>query len=226
MAIKNKDGTTYEIKKPNPLMKNQDTWDSFQTYNLKNDISVVEKLAKKFLPDEKIIIGKTEKISNKNEKIEIIRVDAPPVPPPTEMPLPTLPPPEFPKIVKLIKSDDVEARDIQRPNKINEKLKSFPTNVMNCLLAKLEEKIDSLYEDKSLKVRYSKEVAFEAVILEENDYELNFWTHLDYITKKSVVYPMNRDRRWWKIEDVKKAPQGYFCSCKPSDLQPSFRKQP
>jgi hypothetical protein len=224
MAIKNKDGSIYEVRKPNPLMKNQDTWQDFKTHNMKIDGSIVEKLQKKYPIDNKIQIGTTQIVSTKNDKVEVIKIDIEGVPQPTEFPLPTLPPPEFPKIIKKINTDDIEAKNIQRPDKINPKIAHMPRNIVNCLLAKIETKYDSLYEDKGVKIRYSKEIAFEAIILEENDIEFNFWTHLDYITRKSVVYPMNRDKRWWKIEEIIKAPQGYFCSCTPSDLQPNFKK--
>ena len=224
MAIKNKDGTIYEVRKPNPLMKNQDTWDNFKTYNMNMDGSIVEKLLKKYPVDEKIIIGNAQVISNKNNKVELISIDEKPLPSPTEWPLPTLPPPVSQKIVKKINTDNIEAKNVQKPIIINSKIAHMPKNLLNCLLAKVEKKYDSLYEDMKVKIRYSKEMSFEAVILEENDLEFNFWTHLDYITSKSIVYPMNRDKRWWKIEEIVKAPQGYFCSCTPSDLQPSFKK--
>lgn len=223
MPIKNKDGSIYEVRKPNPLMKNQDTWSNFTVYNMKLGESVVEKLLKKFPSDGKIKLRTTETISKKNEKFETITLDLPAIPQPTEMPLPTLPPPEFPKLIKKITSDDIEPKNIQRPKSINPKLQEFPTIVMNCLLAKIEEKFDRLYEDKGVKVRYSQEIAFEGVLLQETDYELNFWTHMENISRQSVVYPMNKNKRWWKIEEIKKAPQGYFCVCKPSEIQPSFK---
>jgi len=223
MPIKNKDGSIYEVRKPNPLMKNQDSWSNFTVYNMKLGESIVEKLLKKFPSDGKIKLGTTETISKKNEKFETITLDLPAIPQPTEMPLPTLPPPEFPKVIKKINSDDVEAKNIQKPKFIHEKLKDFPVVVMNCLLAKIEEKFDLLYEDKGVKIRYSQEIAFEAVLLQETDYELNFWTHIETMARHSVVYPMNKTKRWWKIEEIKKAPQGFFCACKPSEIQPSFK---
>ena len=126
MTIKNKDGSPYEVRKPNPLMKNQDNWSNFTVYNMKLGESVVEKLLKKFPPDHKIIIGKTEIISKKNEKFESISLNLPAIPKATEMPLPTLPPPEFPKVIKKITTDDIEAKDIQKPKSINVKLQKFP----------------------------------------------------------------------------------------------------
>lgn len=227
MTIKNKNGEDYKIRKPNPLMKNQDNWSNFTVYNMEMNGSIVEKIAKIAHEKTHLVIGKTEIISSKKaEKKEVITIDNKPVPPPTEMPLPTLPPPAFSAIKTPINSlmDEVQARNIQRPTNVHPKMQKMTRNVINCLLAKIEEKVDKLYEDKIFKVRYSKEVSFEAVIIDESDFQFSFWTHLDYITRKSVVYPMNRDKRWWKIDEIKKAPEGIFCSCTPSDIQPTFRK--
>ncbi len=35
MAIKNKDGSPFTLRKPNPIMKEQDIWTNFQVHNLK-----------------------------------------------------------------------------------------------------------------------------------------------------------------------------------------------
>ena len=227
MTIKNKNGEDYRLKKPNPLMKNQDNWTSFTVYNMEMNGSVVEKLAKLVLEKTHLVIGETEIISSKKlGKKEVISINNKPNLPPTEMPLPTLPPPDFSRVVAPVNSlmEEVQARNIKKPSKIHPKLEKMPRNIINCLLAKIEEKVDRLYEDKTFKIRYSKEVSFEAVILDESDFQFVFWTHLDDITRKSVVYPMNRDKRWWKIDEIKKSPEGIFCSCTPSDIQPTFRK--
>ena len=34
MAIKNKDGSVYKLKSPNPIMKSQDVWNNFTLHNM------------------------------------------------------------------------------------------------------------------------------------------------------------------------------------------------
>jgi len=42
MAIKNKDGSIYELRKPNPLMKHQELWKDFQLHNFNFKKETVE----------------------------------------------------------------------------------------------------------------------------------------------------------------------------------------
>ena len=37
MVIKNKDGSEYKLRGPNPIMKNQNLWDNFQIHNMNFD---------------------------------------------------------------------------------------------------------------------------------------------------------------------------------------------
>lgn len=232
MTIKNKNGTEYQVRKPNPLMKEQAAWDNYVTHNMEFVGNSMSKMANTDLSSIRVEIGQTYKQKENLQKTEIIKIDL-------ETPKPTLPPPlptmssvkeiiqdiinETPSPQKTIDEIMIEGKTIEKPNKINEKLKNYPKNIMNCLLAKVEEKIDYLYEDRTFKLKYIKEIAFESIILSQTDYEMIFWTHLEYISKHSVVYPINKTKRWWKIEKIQKAPEGFFCSCVPSSIQPSFK---
>ena len=73
------------------------------------------------------------------------------------------------------------------------------------------------------KVTYTKTFTFENIIIKDDDMQLVFWSHLDFLTKNSVVYPRNNTKRWWKISGIKKAQEGIFFSCVPTNVQPSFK---
>lgn len=234
MPIKNKNGTEYQIRKPNPLMKNQDVWDNYTTHNMELTGNSLSRMANADFSGIKVQIGQTIFQTQNLQKREIIKMDLEPSKPTEPPPLPT--PTQEKNIVDEILAEEpqstpstidevmLQGKTIEKPTKVHEKLKNYKKNIMNCLLAKVEEKFDYLYEDRSFKIKYIKELAFEAIIVNESDYEMVFWTHLEYMAKHSVVYPINKTKRWWKIEKVQKAPEGYFCSCVPSSIQPSFKK--
>jgi hypothetical protein len=98
----------------------------------------------------------------------------------------------------------------------------LPKTILNCLPATVSEKLDDLYGDKSVKVTYGAKFTFEAVILDESDMNLVFWTHLDKINKFTILYPKNKEKRWWQVESTKKAPEGNFIKCFPSYSHPNF----
>ena len=42
MVIKNKNGSEYKVRQPNPIMKNQEVWNDFVLHNMDFDGNVVE----------------------------------------------------------------------------------------------------------------------------------------------------------------------------------------
>lgn len=48
MAIKNKDGTIFQLQKPNPIMKNQEFWNDYILHNFNEESVVIEKPKKKY----------------------------------------------------------------------------------------------------------------------------------------------------------------------------------
>lgn len=222
MVIKNKDGTVYKVRSPNPIMMTQEVWDKFTVHNMNFDADTVNNKEAVKPVSKKIDFGVSTTIK-KEEKVE----------------LPKIPPPEPPKVVQNNKIQEFiipdfkkpepspepkkEDPDVLRPSSINEKLKNYRKDVMHCMLAETKEIIDPLYDDKTVKVNFTRTFVFENIIIQESDMELIFWSHLDFLTKNSIVYPKNDGRRWWKISSIRSAPEGSFFSCVPTSTQPSFR---
>jgi len=230
MSIKNKDGSEYSLRKPNPLMKYQDTWSDFKLHNMNFDAKILEAARQKAAnsPLQKINIGQEKTLKTSDQKVEIVTVDIKPTPEPTlfDVPKPTATP-EATAYVRPPSATPTnfakdEEHEVLKPKYISEKFLEYKKDVLCCLVAKLTEIKDTLYEDRVYKIKYIDKFVFEAIILEETDFNLVFWSHLDYFTKQSIIYPRNSNRRWWKINDIRSAPEGWFISCVPSATHPSF----
>ena len=60
MVIKNKDGTPYTLRGPNPLMKEQDLWAEFQLHNMEFSEQVITNNNKEIVKNKsKLNLGKT-----------------------------------------------------------------------------------------------------------------------------------------------------------------------
>jgi hypothetical protein len=54
MAIKNKDGTIFQLQKPNPIMKDQEFWDDYILHNFNGETAAIERPKKKYQNIEEI----------------------------------------------------------------------------------------------------------------------------------------------------------------------------
>ena len=221
MVIKNKDGTTYQLRRPNPIMVQQDIWTDFEIHNMQFQEETVTNTNKETIKNKKKInLGQTVVDNNKNqENREVISVQSAPAitePPKTiiqEEPVAKDPEPEQKKI------EDIE---VERAPSVNASLSNYKKTIMHCLQAEAKTHIDDLYGERSTKVKYIGKFTFEAILIDEDDFKLVFWTHLNKVTKYSVIYPQNKEKRWLKVNQVKQAPEGYFINCIPSEYHPNF----
>ena len=211
MVIKNKDGTPYTLRGPNPLMKEQDLWAEFQLHNMEFSKQVITNNNKEIVRNKlKLNLGKTV-VETDNNLIKVEKVQKPP-----EIELPVK------QEETQIPHIPVNEEPVERPASINSKLLNYKRTIINCLPAIADVHIDDLYGERSIKIKYDKKFNFEAILIEEDDFNLVFWTHLSKITKYSVLYPKNKDKRWWKVTEIKQAPEGFFISCMPSEYHPNF----
>lgn len=216
MVIKNKNGSEYKLRGPNPIMIQQDLWENFQLHNMQFHEECRENTTNIIKSIKKINLGQSVTIQDKQEPI---------ISQPIQTPSPTPQPTSFKyEILKTEATPEPETEKVYRPKSISDKLKSYNKDILNCLPAKSKTITDMLYEEKTVKVTYGNQFLFEAIIIEETDFELLFWSHLENIQKYSIVYPRNKNKRWWKVESVSNAPEGYFLKCRPSDIQPSFEQ--
>lgn len=221
MSIKNKDGSVYKLRSPNPIMKVQDIWSGFELHNMD------------FQEEKETTEQKNQKPASK--KLNLGQVTKSEEKPPEKITVNTIAEPE-PKKIEIPDFDDnskpppppsspfVNGKDdgVIRPTQINEKLKNYKKTILHCLPATVKQLYDDLYNDRSYKVSYGKRFTFEVILIEESDMILVFWTHLQNLEKFSILYPQNFEKRWWKIDAIKQAPEGYFIRCLPSEDHPAF----
>jgi hypothetical protein len=112
--------------------------------------------------------------------------------------------------------------EINLDKKIEEKsIKKYNPVSCFCLPAKTVEKKDDLYDESYKKVEYLDKFITEIVVLEKEDFYIKIWCKQE-LTANSIIYPKNKDKRWWKIIEASNAPMGFYYIANPSDYTPSF----
>jgi hypothetical protein len=214
MAIMSKDGSVYVIKSPNPLVKDQEKWDSSKLvfHNFTWD-EIRANAAPRMKKQE------TRKISDLPEPL--------PEPPP----LPKAPP----------KTEETKQ---ETPTQQDEKTFDLPQIkykvLSHCLPAIVQKKKDTLYGESWERLTYGKKMVFPLIVVESNDFSFDFWTSdpNGQITERSIIYPFsyevyNEDTgsydkvpydeyRWWKVSSKERKEGGWLFKSVPSDIQPDF----
>jgi hypothetical protein len=103
----------------------------------------------------------------------------------------------------------------------SENIKKYNPIPCFCLPAKTTEKKDDLYDESFRRTEYLEKFTIEIIILDKDDLYIKIWCK-DQLTEKSILYPRNKDKRWWKIIEVSSAPSGYYYLGSTSDYTPSF----
>ena len=218
MAIKNKDGTVFTLRGPNPLMETQQEWDKnkIKLFNigLRNS-EVIDDLKNpvKEFKSKVIDIGQELKLTTKRAKViepkkfmdEIREVpkevpkEAPAVFKMPEVPVLNV----DPKMARIIKERGVE---------------------YYCAPAIGRKSItDDFYGSSYSTIEYGEKFIFDAVILDQSDLELQFWC-VKPVTAQSIVYKKHKQggERWWRITDVESKTGGWLAKAVTSDSNPDF----
>ena len=194
MSIKNKDGTVFRLRGPNPLMKKQKNWEEEEEFVLHNC-----EWDNETRQDEGDVV--TDQ-SDFNVKSDVSLEEPIELEPPEPEPEPE---PEPPKPYEPQKTFQLE-------NKIK----------IHCLPLVTIEHHDELYNEVRKSQQYGAKFLFEGIIINQNDFSLIFWSDIKTIEAGSIVYPQTKEKRWWKV--TKKEPKGwgYVFTTMPSDIQPDF----
>lgn len=211
MVIMSKDGSVYVIKSPNPLVKEQEKWDSSKL------------VFHNFTWDE----------IRANAAPRMKRQEPRKIPDPPKPPLePTTPAPkrEEPRHEASIQSDE---KTFDLPH-IKYKV------ISHCLPAIVQKNKDSLYGESWERLTYGIKMVFPLIVVESNDFSFNFWTSdpNEQITERSIIYPFSyevyneetgsHDRvpydeyRWWKVSSKERKEGGWLFKSAPSETQPDF----
>jgi hypothetical protein len=93
---------------------------------------------------------------------------------------------------------------------------------IHCLPARYREHKDALYGQRYKTIRYGNKFTFEGIIVAQEDLFMEFWTTVKEVTAGSVVFPMNRDKRWWRVDAITPKTGGLLIRGVLSDYQPDF----
>jgi hypothetical protein len=205
MTLKNRDGTPFRLRGPIPFMRGQQMWNDFVLHNFVfKGVTVTDSG-----PAEVAVVpgrlGFVEELADLTKeaesKIPPAKLEEPVfVPPIAEVPVKETPP----TIASMLKNS---------PNKVT----------VLCLPGRMSKNIDDLYGESRPQVVYDDPFVFEGVIVYGDDLSLSIWSPTDKVTKHSVVFPQNRDKRWWRVVGIEPNMQGWMLNTTISDFQPQFR---
>jgi len=202
MTLKNKNGSLYQLNKPNPLSTEQELWElEQQNYTLHNCE----------WENANIPQGTTQ---------EIIKIPTKPDPPPKPIEpviIEDLPPP--PPIAT------PEPKKLQIPDSVRNKMVMFW-----CVPVTVKKVQDNLYGDTYNKTVFGEKFSFEGVVLEKQDLSMTFWTTVSQVVQGSIVFPSKYvnvnenydDYRWWKVQSIKEKSPGMIMYCVTSEITPDF----
>lgn len=225
--ITKKDGNVYTLKGPNPIVKNQASW-NYEKLVFHNfyweDINYKQNYFEKEIKNPEQII------------IEELQIEKEVVEPREETQTIT---------EEIIESKREETQTIAKEEVIEE-VKEFDLPYIKykvlcyCLPAKTKVHFDKLYGESWQKTTYGKKFIFPCVIIDSSDVNLNFWTSdpKKQIEEKSIIYPFSYEvhntstnsydkvpydeYRWWKVSTKEKKEGGWLFNCVPSNDQPDF----
>ena len=201
--LKNKDGSLYKLRKPNPLVLNQDNWilEQLELHNCKwqpsttvNEIKPVPKV-KELAPEIVPVVSK-----------EVLLIEEPLV------------------IEELIVQEEPTENPIGLPQVILDKMV-----IMHVMPAVVQIVHDDFYNEDRPSISYKVQVVIDGVVIKRGDLIMEFWTMND-VTIDSIVYPSCYEStkikfgeyRWWKIQSCEDKSGGTLCRCVPSSIQPDF----
>jgi hypothetical protein len=221
MTLKNKDGSVYRLRSPNPLMKEQKIWE-FRVHNMKwnseilPDTSELQSIKTDFQIRNSFIdeLDQAAAISSQKSNVKIVE---------TPKNIVLEPKSEVNKVVLEPKSEVNKVVEPTKPEIIDN---FIPKIFIHCLPAFIDIKIDNVYGDHVQTLKYKSVFSFEGVILDQSDLIFKFWTQADNLTNQilqgSILYPKTTHKRWWKVQDRFEKTGGWVITSYPSDYQPHF----
>jgi hypothetical protein len=218
MPIKDKNGNVYQLRGPNPLLRDQADWDKTKiklinlgwrsevvsdsrnpiTEEKSNIINIRDELHLEDNPAESRIVSAREFIQEVREEPAIVETK----PRQSTVPQPDVVITVDPKLARILKERGVE---------------------FHCApVVSFREHKDEFYGSSYQTPVFGDQYIFDAVIIEESDLQIQFWG-VKAVTKGSVIYRKNKDGdRWWTIERVEAKTGGYLVIANPSEFNPDF----
>lgn len=218
MAIKNKDGSVYKLRGPNPLMKEQSQWNrnNIRFFNLGHKSETVK-------DDHNPIEAFNENVLDIGEML-----DLKPNPPTKTIPAakfieeakkftpePVVDPEPKPVLVPVINVSPEVARIIKERGV---KYHCAPQ-------VSVKTHTDKLYSNTYTTPVYGDQFVFDAIVLDESDLEIQIWS-LKHIPDGSIFYQKAKDSlwegRWWRTTTSEPKTGGFTTLGHVSDVNPDF----
>lgn len=218
MSIKNKDGSIFQLKKPNPLLKTQDiTDDEHVVHNLFiEEILVRYNKKKKPLSPNGAVVSTPDLPPVLEEQIQ-----APSVSDLKPMPLPKIT--EHEAVFESDNKEEIIADDkIEKDDDYMEDSDEAMQDTLSCwcLPGEYRSHVDNLYGETRRNLVWGDKFIFEGIILESTEMMFVIWTQVK-INPPSIIY-IRSQRRWWRVTEVNSYDNGFAMSCLPSETRPSF----
>jgi len=218
MPIKDKDGTIYTLRGPDPLFDTQDNWnrDKVTLLNMKWSDVVIEdkkKHSKSIKPLEGFNLSTTDAPEIDNVPPELPKIEPPKenvavIKPPKRQPVAISEEPAPPKKPTVV---DKKTADLLDEHKV----------MFHCLPVMRIKHHDELYDVETYTSGFGQKFTFAGIILEETDLQLLFWSDRE-LADKSVVFPYNRSIRCWRIDKSEPKSGGFMYLGYPSDISPDW----
>lgn len=235
MPIKDKDGSVYKLRGPNPLLKEQADWDtsSIKLINLGWKSEVVSdvrnpiKEAKKNSRDIGEELGLTENPKTKAVPARdfIKEIAEPPVKKePVKVPVKEPEPEPEPEIeIEVVYEEPSESVELNVDPNLARILKERGVEY-HCAPAVGEKThTDDLYGTSYKTTVFGEAYIFDAIVIDESDLQLQFWC-VKPINKDSVIYRRIKEggERHWRVSHVEPRTGGWLAMAMISDLNPDF----
>jgi hypothetical protein len=192
MPIKNKDGSTFKLNGPNPLLKSQ-------------DIEVDDLIVHNQNPEETIGQDPSyygREIPNPFQPKDIKSAVE-----------------EFMEIKEEPKP--IEKPKIEEPPKVKEKSRVIDGKLIAwCLPAINDESYNNLYGESDKSLSYGEKFSFETVLIRRGMFGCDLWSPVK-VEKNSILY-LWEGREWWRVSKFEEYSDGWLLTCFPSDHHPSF----
>jgi hypothetical protein len=201
MPLKNKDGTPYQLNKPNPLTKGQLEMDNLILHNCQWQIDKIEKGITVSTPQNQGF-----KLPDKEPNFTL--------PDPEPEPELNIPEPES--------KPQIPEPEIEVSAKLRDK-----TIIFHCLPVNIKVYKDELYGEEHEINEFGEKFKFEGFIVEDDMY-LKFWTNRE-MKKDYIVYPSKylnnqplKEFSWYKVDEIEEKTGGYLCRGIPTTINPDF----
>ena len=208
MVIRRKDGSIYKLRGPNRLLTNQEFWTNEDKLFLHNFDHLTKVVIDTPTPATKMPSKPVPGLEGMDGHFDDLKIEK----------LPSADEPKQEPLGKLLPQEVLAAAPENKSI-----FRTYNRCWLYCLPADVSTVKDRLYEQDYVRVKYKDPFRFQGAIAGSSDVRMFFWTTIDQVTPRSVVFHPGT-RRWWEAQDIRPDTNndGIVCTCVPSQVTPDF----